>query len=53
MSNESIKVIHLQKLANQSILNRALSTQVINISTFNRWVENKTNAKTGKIVVVQ
>ena len=31
-SNEPIKVVHLQKLANQSILNGALATEMVNNS---------------------
>ena len=38
-SNEPIKVAHLQKLANQSMLNGALVTEMVN----NSFSERKTN----------
>ena len=38
-SNEPVKVAHLQKLANQSILNDALVTEMVN----NSFSESKKN----------
>ena len=38
-SNEPVKVAHLQKLANQSILNGALVTEMVN----NSFSESKKN----------
>ena len=38
-SNEPIKVAHLQKLANQSLLNGALVMEIVN----NSFSENKRN----------
>ena len=50
-SNEPIKVVHLQKLANQSLLNGALVMEIVN----NSFSESKKNAsrldKAEKVVI--
>ena len=46
-SNEPIKVAHLQKLTNQSLLNGALVMEIVN----NSFSESKRNFKAEKVLM--